>query len=384
MTPQDPTTPGPDAAVAADAPADAASVAGNPHAAAAAPAEFDRGEVDADLTPLLKHLLDGGTLTAEQATAAFEAMMTGRVHHGEIGALLALLATRTPTAEEILGAARVMRERVDRVPTTLDPGEIVDTAGTGGAPKTFNVSTASAIVAAAGGAVVAKHGNRSRTGRGSAEVLAMLGIDIEASLETQRRCLEEAGVCFCFAPRHHPATRHVMPVRMALGFPTIFNLLGPLTNPAGARRQVMGVYDRRFVRPIAEALAALGAERALVVHSHDGLDEISISAPTDAAWVDHGRVREATIEPRELGMSLSPRETVTARDLEHAAVMVREVLDGRETGAPRKMTLLAAAATLVVADRAGTLEEGLGLAAEAIDSGRASATLAALAELSRG
>lgn len=388
MTPQDPTTPGPDPAAAAapDAAPDAdiASAAGNPHAAAAAPAEFDRGEVDADLTPLLKHLLDGGTLTAEQATAAFEAMMTGRVHHGEIGALLALLATRTPTAEEILGAARVMRERVDRVPTTLDPAEIVDTAGTGGAPKTFNVSTASAIVAAAGGAVVAKHGNRSRTGRGSAEVLAMLGIDIEASLETQRRCLEEAGVCFCFAPRHHPATRHVMPVRMALGFPTIFNLLGPLTNPAGARRQVMGVYDLRFVRPIAEALAALGAERALVVHSEDGLDEISISAPTHAAWVEHGRVREATIEPRELGMSFSSREAVTARDLEHAAAMVREVIDGRETGAPRKMTLLAAAATLVVADRAGTLEEGLGLAAEAIDSGRASATLAALAELSRG
>lgn len=357
---------------------------GNPHAAAAAPAEFARTEVDADLTPLLKHLLDGGTLSAEQTTGAFEAMMTGRVHHGEIGALLALLATRTPTPEEILGAASVMRQHVDRVPTTLRPADIVDTAGTGGAPKTFNVSTASAIIAAAAGATVAKHGNRSRTGRGSAEVLARLGVAIEADLETQRRCLEEVGVCFCFAPRHHPATRHVMPVRQALGFPTLFNLLGPLTNPAGALRQVMGVYDRRFVRPIAEALAELGAVRAIVVHGHDGLDELSISAPTHVAWVDHGLVREATIEPREYGMPLSPREEVIARDLDHAAEMVRDVVSGEDQGAPRNMTLLASAATLLVADRVSSMEEGLGLSAEAIASGRATKTLERLAAVSHG
>ncbi len=358
--------------------------AGNPHAAPAAPPEFDRGAVDADLTPLLKHLLDGGTLSAEQTTGAFEAMMTGRVHHGEIGALLALLATRTPTPEEILGAARVMRTHVDRVPTTLDAADIVDTAGTGGAPKTFNVSTASAILAAAAGARVAKHGNRSRTGRGSAEVLRRLGVDIEADLDTQRRCLEDVGVCFCFAPRHHPATRHVMPVRHALGFPTIFNLLGPLTNPAGARRQVMGVYDRRFVRPIAEALADLGALRAIVVHSDDGLDELSVSAPTHVAWVDAGHVREATIEPQEHGMPLSPRETVVARDLDHAAAMVRDVLSGDEQGPPRDMTLLAAAATLLVADVVSSFEEGLGLAAESVASGRAMETLDRLAAASHG
>jgi anthranilate phosphoribosyltransferase len=371
-----------DAAASPTASPAPAPAPGNPHAEAAAPAEFDRGTVDADLTPLLKHLLDGDTLSAEQTTGAFEAMMTGRVHHGEIGALLALLATRTPTPEEILGAARVMRQHVDRVPTTLAPADIVDTAGTGGAPKTFNVSTASAIVAAAAGATVAKHGNRSRTGRGSAEVLRQLGVNIDADLETQRRCLEEVGVCFCFAPRHHPATRHVMPVRLALGFPTLFNLLGPLTNPAGAQRQVMGVYDRRFVRPIAEALAALGAIRAIVVHGDDGLDEISISAPTHVAWVDRGHVREATIEPREYAMSLSPREEVVARDLDHAGRMLRDILSGDDQGAPRAMTLLAAAATLLVADRVSSMEEGLGLAAEAIASGRAGQTLTRLAEVS--
>ncbi|MFK7959253.1 MAG: anthranilate phosphoribosyltransferase [Phycisphaerales bacterium] len=353
----------------------------NPHADAGAPAEFSR-RVDADLTPLLKHLLAGGTLSAEQTTAAFEAMMTGLVHHGEIGAFLALLATRTPTPDEILGAARVMRAHVDRVPTSIDPAELVDTAGTGGAPKTFNVSTASAIVAAAAGAKLAKHGNRSRTGRGSAEVLIQLGVNVEASREVQQRCLEACGVCFCFAPHHHPATRHVMPVRMAVGFPTLFNLLGPLTNPAGARRQVMGVYDRRFVRPIADALAGLDAVRAMVVHGADGLDEISISAPTHVALVDRGHVREATIEPREYGIELRPREEVIARDLDHAAEMVRGVVDGSMTGAPRDMTLLATAATLLIADRVSSFEEGLGLAAETIRGGHAARTLAELAELS--
>ena len=158
-------------------------------------------------------------LSVDQTNAAFEAMMTGRVHHGEIGALLALLATRTPTPEEILGAARVMRAHVDTLETAIDADSIVDTAGTGGAPKTFNVSTAAAVIAAADGAPVAKHGNRSRTGRGSAEVLRHLGVNVDAGRDVQRACLEEAGVCFCFAIHHHPATKHVMPVRLALGKP---------------------------------------------------------------------------------------------------------------------------------------------------------------------
>jgi anthranilate phosphoribosyltransferase len=356
----------------------------NPHADRAAPPEFQRAGVRADLTPILKHLLAGGTLGADQTRAAFEAMMTGAVHHGEIGALLALLATRTPAPEEILGAAQVMRAHVDGLATRVPLDRIVDTAGTGGAPKTFNVSTAAAIVAAGAGAFVAKHGNRSRTGRGSAEVLRELGVDVDAGRERQARCLEEVGVCFCFAIHHHPATKHVMPVRLALGFPTIFNLLGPLTNPAGARRQLMGVYDRRFLRPIADALAALGAIRAIVVHSDDGLDELSISAPTRVAHVEDGKVREETIDPAALGLGTAPREAVTARDLAHAAEMIRAVIEGREQGPPRAMTLLNAAATLLAAGAVASMAEGIAAAERSIDDGSAREALAKLARMSHG
>ncbi len=348
-----------------------------------APPEFAGAEISADLTPLLEHLLAGNTLSAAQTTAAFEAMMTGLVHHGEIGAFLALLATRPPTSDEILGAARVMRAHVDLVSSSVDPAGIVDTAGTGGAPKTFNVSTAAAIVAAGAGAVVAKHGNRSRTGRGSAEVLERLGVNVDADRAVQQRCLEEAGVCFCFAIHHHPATKHVMPVRMALGFPTIFNLLGPLANPARARRQVMGVYADVFVRPIAEALSELDSIKAMVVHSHDGLDEISVTAPTRVALVENGAVREEVVDPAALGLTAAPREAVQARDLDHAARIIRDVLAGTDTGPARTMTLLNTAATLLVADLVGTWSEGLALAAETIDGGRARDTLEKLAALSR-
>jgi len=356
----------------------------NPHAQHDAPAEFARAHSPVDLTPLLKHLLAGNTLSAEQTGYAFEAMMTGRVHHGEIGAMLALLASRTETPEEILGAAKVMRKHVDSVSSGIDRGQIVDTAGTGGAPKTFNVSTVAAIIAAGAGAHVAKHGNLSRTGRGSAEVLAKLGVNVDAGREVQRRCLEEARVCFCFAVHHHPATKHVMPVRKALGFPTIFNLLGPLTNPAGARRQLMGVYDNRFVKPIAEALAELGTMRAMVVHSHDGLDELSISAPTRVIQVRNGQLVEDLADPQELGLRRAPREAVVARDLEHAARMCRGVLDGTQQGPPREMALLNAGATILVAGLVDSLADGVGLAAETIDRGKAGATLEALARLSHG
>lgn len=352
----------------------------NPNARPDAPSEFDRPAeaASADLTPLLRHLLAGETLSAAQTASAFEAMMTGQVHHGEMGALLALLATRTPTPDEILGAARVMREKVDRVESPIDPDLLVDTAGTGGAPKTFNVSTASSIIAAAGGVPSAKHGNRSRTGRGSAEVLEALGVDIAADRATQARALKEANICFCFAIHHHPATRHVMPVRKALGVPTIFNLLGPLTNPAGARRQVMGIYEQRFLLPIAEALRDLGAINAMVVHSEDGLDEISISAPTHVAHVRNGSIEQYTIDPVALGLPRADRADVTARDLEHAATMVRDVISGADQGPARHMTLLATAATLVVADRACDMAEGLAMAADLIDSGAAQKTLDAL------
>lgn len=347
----------------------------------AGPSEFAR-EADADLSPVLKHLLSGRTLGAEETAEAFEAMMTGRVHHGEMGALLALLATRTPTSDEILGAARIMRRHVDRLESSIAPEDLTDTAGTGGAPKTWNVSTAAAIIAAGAGATVAKHGNRSRTGRGSAEVLRQLGVDVDAGRVAQRRCLEEAGVCFCFAIHHHPATRHVMPVRLALGFPTIFNLLGPLTNPADARRQIMGVYDDRFVTPIAEALRDLGALRAVVMHSRDGLDEFSISAPTRFVIVDDGGLREDEVDPTGLGLSLAPRESVQARDLEHAAAMVRDVVEARAEAPVRDMALINAAATLFAAGIATTMAEGIEAARASIDSGAARERLEQLRVLS--
>ncbi|MHC4415200.1 MAG: anthranilate phosphoribosyltransferase [Planctomycetota bacterium] len=355
-----------------------------------APPEFKRPVRPGDLTPALRVLLDGGTLDARQTAAAFESIMTGTAHHGEMGALLALLATRVPTGAEILGAARVMRSHVDRVESSCDPARIVDTAGTGGAPKTFNVSTAAAIVAAGGarertpGIAVAKHGNRSRTGRGSAEVLERLGVNVDADRPTQARCLEQAGICFCFAIHHHPATRHVMPVRMALGFPTIFNLLGPLTNPAGARRQLIGVYDRRFLEPIAQALAALGAVRAMVVHSDDGLDELSVTAPATVMHVHGEKVSAQRFDPRRLDLPEARSDELTAADLDHATAMVEGVIEGTLAGPARDMTLLNAAATLFVADQAASIEEGLRLAAEAIDSGAARRTLRQLVRLSNG
>jgi len=258
----------------------------------------------ASLTPTLRTLLGHRSLTTEESRETFAAMMAGEVSQAEMGALLALLALRVPTAEELVGAARVMRENVARVPTQTDPESLVDTCGTGGAPKTFNVSTAASIVAAAAGVRVAKHGNRSSTGRGSAESLKELGINIDASREVQAHCLDHVGICFCFAIHHHPATKNVVPVRLALGVPTIFNLLGPLTNPAGAKRQVLGVYDARFLKPMARALLDLGASRAMVFHSHDGLDELSISAPTDIVHV--------TSEGPSIDIVLAPHEVTRA------------------------------------------------------------------------
>ncbi len=345
------------------------------------PPEFEKSGHPGDLSSAIALLLTGRTLTGNQSAAAFESMMSGQSHHGEIGAFLALLATRTPTAAELLGAAQVMRKHVEAVPTALSPDELLDTAGTGGAPKTFNVSTAAAIIAAAAGAKVAKHGNRSRTGRGSAEVLKHLGVNVDANRNIQSRCLAECGVCFCFAIHHHPATRHVMPVRQALRFPTIFNLLGPLTNPAGARRQLMGVYDWKFLQPVAETLRDLGAVQAMVVHSNDGLDEFSLSASTNVFHVRDGKVREEVVSPKQLGLTMAARETVVAKNLEHAAEMIRGVLEGA-AGPARDMTLLNTAAAIFVAGRANSLEEGLDRAAKAIDTGTATQVLAKLAAVS--
>lgn len=335
----------------------------------------------------LTSLLAGQSLGEDHAAAVFGQMLEGAAEPSQMGALLALIQARGPTVDELVGAARAMRARVQRVPFAAPAGEaLIDTCGTGGAPKTFNISTAAAfVVAGARGGVrvrVAKHGNRSRSGRGSAEVLARLGVNVDAPPETQARCLERAGVCFCFAIHHHPAAKHAAPVRAALPFPTIFNLLGPLTNPALAPRQLLGVFDRRYVRPMAEALARLGSAGAMVVHGADGMDEITTTGPTHVARVEHGAVREGEIDPATLGIARARPEDLTARDLDHAVEIIRGVLDGNP-GPAREIVLLNAAAALHVAGAAGNLADALDLAAKSIENGDARGALHALIDASK-
>lgn len=338
-----------------------------------------------DVYALLSDLVAGNTLDSERMEALFEALLGGELSEGQIAGVLSLIQARGPTTDELLGAARVMRRRVTRVPVQDDEtAPIVCTAGTGGAPKTFNVSTASAIVAAAaapGRIRVAKHGNRSRTGRGSSEVMERLGVNVSAAPDVQARCLDEIGVCFCFAIHHHPAARHAAPARKALGFPTIFNLLGPMTNPAGASRQVMGVYARSLVEPIAHTLAALGTRHAIVMHSDDGLDELTVTAPVFAARVRNATVTTERIDAADLGYTRATLDDLVASDLDHAAQIILDVLDGC-TGPCRDMVELSTSATLLVADAVDSLAEGITLARRAIDSGSARATLDRLAERS--
>jgi anthranilate phosphoribosyltransferase len=334
----------------------------------------------------LATLVSGETLDAARAEAVFESILTGEADPAQIGALLAMIQRRGAAVEEIVGAARVMRRHVERVPFEAGGDQrLIDTCGTGGAPKTFNISTASAIVAAGAGfeagVRVAKHGNRSRTGRGSAEVLQTLGVKVDAEPVVQARCLKEAGVCFCFAIHHHPAMRHAAGPRKALAFPTIFNLLGPLTNPAGATRQLIGVYHASLVEPMAEALRILGAEHAMVVHGLDGLDEITTTDRTKRATVRAGAVEVGHIDPAALGVARASLDDLRASTLEESARMVRAALAG-EAGAVTDIVALNAAAALVVAGVETDFSGALARAREAIASGAATRTLERLIEVS--
>ncbi len=333
------------------------------------------------LLSAIQMIKNGQTLSSSEIASALRVIMRGEAPDGLIGAFLGILATRVPTGDELFGASTVMRECVTGVEFP-NPEQLLDTCGTGGAPKTFNVSTAAGIVAAACGVRVAKHGNRSRTGRGSAEVLGSLGVNIESNTEQQIKCLEEVGICFCYAPKHHKAVAHVMPVRKELVFPTIFNLLGPLTNPCSAGRQLLGVWDDVFVMPMAESLLASGTTSSAIVHSKDGLDELSVSAETRIVYVKHGEIIEDIIHPTDVGLREWDRDAVVATSLETATNFVRDGISAGSSGAVRDMILLSASVCLFLSNHAQSVKEGVKIASEAIDSGSAEETLNHWVEIS--
>jgi anthranilate phosphoribosyltransferase len=293
--------------------------------------------------------------------------------------VLIALRTKGETVEEIAGLATTMRRFARPVDAGRD--DLIDTAGTGGGRQTFNVSTTAALIAAGAGCAVAKHGNRSATGlSGSADVLEALGVRIDLDPEAVARCIREAGFGFMFAPAHHGATRHVVPVRAELAVRTIFNFLGPLTNPAGARRQVIGVSDPAFIETIAGALARLGAERALVVSSADGLDEMSTSGTTRVVEVDGESLRRYEVEPEDVGLSRARFEDVAGGPPEHNAAVARRILAG-EAGPVRDLAVLNAGGAVYVSGRVDRLEDGVRAAEAAIDSGAAAAALERLVAL---
>jgi anthranilate phosphoribosyltransferase len=315
----------------------------------------------------------GDHLTADHASAVLSEIMEGRAEAVQTGAFLIALRAKGETVPELVGLARTMRGLAAPVQTRRD--DLVDTCGTGGGPSTFNVSTTAALVAAGAGAAIAKHGNRSNTSKsGSADLLEALGVNVEIEPEQVGRCIDEVGFGFMFAPKHHAAMAHVVPARKALGVRTIFNFLGPLTNPAGANRQLLGVADRRYQETIAEALIGLGSERALVVAAEDGLDELSLASPTRVIEVADGRTSEWFVEPGQLGLAPAGLERVAGGTPEENAAVTRAVLAG-EAGPHRDLVLLNAAAALYVGGLAADLEQGAAKAAEAIDSGAAADVL---------
>jgi len=329
------------------------------------------------ITTAIRTLTDGADLTAEEAHAAMMQVMSAEATPAQIAGFLIALRMKGETPEEIAGCARAMRAHVTpAVPTRHD---LVDTCGTGGdGAETFNISTAAALVAAAGGAAVAKHGNRAVSSRcGSADVLEALGVRIDLSPADVAACVDEVGFGFLFAQAHHPAMRHAGPVRRELAVRTVFNLLGPLTNPAGARRQVIGVYSAGLVEPIAHVLVQLGAEHALVVHGAGGVDELTPVGDNLVAEVRDGSVRTFTLDPHELSTGAVPATPddlkVGGEPAENAAI-IRTVLDG-ERGPRRDAVVLNAGAALLVAGLADDLEAGIDRAVEAIDSGAATGTL---------
>ncbi len=319
------------------------------------------------VTRAIDAVCGGDHLTADHAAAVLAEIMEGRAGEVQTGAFLIALRAKGETVPEVVGLARTMRSLATPVATSRT--DLVDTAGTGGGPSTFNVSTAAALVAAAAGCAVAKHGNRSYTSKcGAADLLEALGVGIELDPEQVARCIEEVGFGFMFAPRHHKAMANVVPVRRELAVRTIFNFLGPLTNPAWAQRQLVGVSDRHYQETIAEALVGLGSERAMVVAAEDGVDEISIAARTRVIEVREGGTEERFVEPGDFGLGTAELADVAGGTPEENAAAVRAVLAG-EHGPRRDIVLLNAGAAIYVGGRAETLAEGVAVAGAAVDSG---------------
>ena len=334
------------------------------------------------LSDCLQAFARGERPATNRLEAAFDQLMDGEAADAAIGGFVMALAAMGERPEEIAAGARVLRGRMVKIEA---PEGAVDTCGTGGDGKgAFNISTASAIVAAGAGAVVAKHGNRAASSKsGSSDVLGALGVKLDAPKDSVERSLREAGVGFLYAPAHHAAVRHVASARKALGVRTVFNLLGPLANPAGAKRQLLGVYDRRWLQPMAEALRDLGAERALVVCGSDGMDEITTTGITHAVELRDGQTRAFEIDPSEAGIPIASEEALKGGDPDFNAAAIRRLLDG-EAGAFRDIVLLNAGAAIMLADKADTLAAGAEQAADSIDSGRARAALERMAAISRG
>ncbi len=331
-----------------------------------------------DFRALIGHAADRA-LTRAEAETAFEALFEGAATPSQMGGFLMALRTRGETVDEIAAAAHVMRAKCNRVHA---PKGAMDIVGTGGDGKgTLNISTATAFVVAGAGVVVAKHGNRNLSSKsGAADALTQMGINVMIGPEVVEKALEQVGIAFMMAPMHHPAIRHVMPTRAELGTRTIFNLLGPLTNPAGVTRQLTGAFSRQWLRPMAEVLMALGSEAAWLVHGGDGTDELSIAGLSYVAALDQGAVREFELHPEEAGLPVHPFEAILGGEPAANAAAFRALLDG-QPGAYRDAVLLNSAAALVVAGVAGDLRDGVERARESIDTGAAKAKIEGVARV---
>ena len=333
------------------------------------------------LKPTLALLQDGRPLTAAEATTAFEIILNGEATAAQIGAFLTALRVRGETVDEIAAGVGVMRANAMKVKA---PTHVLDTCGTGGdGSGSYNISTAVALVAAACGAYVAKHGNRALSSKsGSSEVLESLGVNLALSPSALEQCINDVGIGFLFAPNHHAAMRHVGPTRQELGFRTIFNLLGPLSNPAGANRQLLGVFDAKWVEPLANVLKKLGSERAWVVHGSDGMDELTTTGPSTVAELRKGEVTLFEVTPEDAGLPRAAAEDLVGGTPEDNAAAMVALLDGAP-GAYRDIVLLNTAAALMVCNKVETLKDGADMAALAIDDGGAKSVLANLVSTSQ-